>query len=163
MASSRVEQFDARALEVIRRAAYPVSRFALFLVYFWFGALKLFDASPANPLVANLLERTLPFVTFENFIVGLGIFEMLIGIAFAIPHLERLAILLLIPHMIMTTGPLVLLPAIAWSAPLIPTLEGQYIIKNILIIALALGLAAHLQPLHMHHAHGVTSPPPAPR
>lgn len=129
-----------------QRLALPFSRLALFVVYFWFGALKLVDQSPANPLVAGLLERTLPGVTFAQFIIALGVFEMVIGLAFLIPRLNRLGVLLLIPHMITTFMPLLLLPSFTWAAPFAPTLEGQYIIKNLLIIAVASNIAAHLTP-----------------
>lgn len=139
-----LESFDHWIIASARRIAIPFARLALFVVYFWFGILKLVDSSPANPLVSALLHQTMPFVTFEHFIIFLGCVEIIIGIAFLIPGLERLAIALLVPHMITTFMPLVLLPAIAWQAPFIPTLEGQYMIKNLLIIGLALCIAAQL-------------------
>jgi hypothetical protein len=49
--------------------------------------------------------------------------------------------------MVMTFLPLYFLPTVTWSGILVPTLEGQYIIKNLVIIATALGIAAHLHPL----------------
>ena len=52
----------------------------------------------------------------------------------------------LLLHMIMTFMPLFMLPEVTWSAFLVPTLEGQYIIKNLVIISGAIGIAAHLQP-----------------
>lgn len=126
-------------------AAQWIGRLSLFIVYFWFGILKLVAESPANPLVANLLEKTLPFLTFDQFIIGFGAFEMLIGILFLIPQWTRLAIALFVPHMLTTLLPLFLLPAIAWQAPFVPTLEGQYIIKNVVIIALIISLGASMK------------------
>lgn len=124
------------------KSAEFISRLAIFLVYFWFGSLKLFDSSPANPLVESLLQTTLPFITFDQFIVSLGLYEILIGIVFLIPGKEKLGLALLVPHMFTTFMPLILLPAITWKSFLIPTLEGQYIIKNLLIIAAALNLVS---------------------
>ena len=72
---------------------------------------------------------------------------MVIGIAFLVPKAERLAIPLLIPHMVATILPLILLPSVTWQTFFVPTLEGQYIIKNIVIIALALSLATQLNPI----------------
>lgn len=69
---------------------------------------------------------------------------MAIGIAFLFPGLERLALYLLIPHMITTFGPLVLLPKYTWKAILVPTLAGHYIIKNLIIIALGIALASNI-------------------
>jgi uncharacterized membrane protein YkgB len=124
------------------------ARIALFIVFFLFGILKLFFLSPANPLVSGLLERTLPFITFHTFIILFGIYEMIIGIIFLIPGRERLALWLLIPHMFTTFLPLILLPSVTWQQPFVPTLEGQYIIKNLVIIALAMSLATHARSAH---------------
>ena len=67
---------------------------------------------------------------------------MLIGVSFLVEGWERLAIVLLAPHMVATFLPLAVLPSVTWLGFLIPTLEGQYIIKNTVIIALAIGVAA---------------------
>lgn len=142
---SVVAEIEALLGATCRKLRDPLARTAILVVYGWFGALKLVDASPANPLVRALLERTLPFVRFESFIIFLGLYEVAIGVLFAIPRLERFAIALIIPHLIMTSGPLVLLPGVAWQGFLLPTLEGQYMIKNVLILATAAGLAAQLQ------------------
>jgi uncharacterized membrane protein YkgB len=123
----------------------PLGRLSLFVVYFWFGLLKLMDTSPANPLVESLLERTLPFVSFSTFNMGLALFEMLIGILFLIPKATKFVLLLLVIHMATTFMPLVLLPAVTWTSPMVPTLEGQYIIKNLLIISVAIFIAANFR------------------
>jgi uncharacterized membrane protein YkgB len=136
---------DSAVVSCCRRLGVPLARTAILVVYAWFGALKLFGASPANPLVQNLLEHTLPFISFERFILFLGVYEVAIGVAFTIPRLERLAFALVVPHLFMTAGPLVFLPAVAWQSFLVPTMEGQYIIKNVLIVATVAGLAAQLQ------------------
>jgi len=116
------------------------SRIALFIVFFWFGILKIIGTSPANPLVQKLFEKTVPFISFGTFIILFGAYEMLIGILFLIPKREKLALALLIPHVLTTFLPLFLLPSITWQNFLTPTLEGQYIIKNLVIAALALNL-----------------------
>lgn len=126
---------------------FPIfSRIALFIVYFWFGILKVFGLSPAGPLVGELLQKTIPFLTPDQFIFWFGLFEMAIGVLFLIPKLSRLVIFVLVIHLITTAGPLVLLPQITWQAWFVPTLEGQYIIKNLLIIATAMGIVTELHP-----------------
>ncbi len=138
---------DSNIILFFRKIRIPLARLALFIVFFWFGILKLFYVSPANPLVEHLLAQTLPFITFNHFIIFLGVWEMVIGLLFLVPGLERVAIFLLIPHMITTIMPLILLPEITWQSFLTPTLEGQYIIKNLVIIALALNVASYLEPM----------------
>ncbi|MDO8430687.1 MAG: hypothetical protein Q7S72_01715 [Candidatus Taylorbacteria bacterium] len=143
-----LEQFDVWAINLFRRLSMPLGRFALFVVFFWFGILKIIGTSPANPMVMDLMHKTLPFMTWETFIIIFSIYEMIIGLTFLIPKLERFAIAILFPHMIMTMLPLIFLPDMTWQGFMTPTLEGQYIIKNLVIIALAVGIAAHLHPLH---------------
>jgi uncharacterized membrane protein YkgB len=147
MLRDKLERIDISIISFLRRISLPLARCALFLVFFWFGLLKVIGASPAGPMVLDLLNATMPFISPESFMVLFGLFEMVIGLTFLIPRLERLAIALLIPHMISTILPLILLPAMTWESSFVPTLEGQYIIKNILIIALAFGIASQLHPL----------------
>ncbi len=143
----KIGYLDRKLIPYLRKISLPLGRFALFVVFFWFGILKILKVSSAEGLVAALLAKTLPFISFNHFIVFLGILEMVIGILFIIPGLERLALPVLIPHMLSTVAPLVLLPSMTWKYFMVPTLEGQYIIKNLVIIALAFLLAAHLTPL----------------
>jgi uncharacterized membrane protein YkgB len=137
-------RFDLRVIRFVRKISPTLSRIALFVVFFWFGALKVFSLSPASPLASALLAKTMPFMGFDIFMVLFGLFEMLIGILFLIPRAERLVFPLLGVHMITTVLPLVMLPSSVWSGFLVPTLEGQYIIKNIVIIALAMAMAADM-------------------
>lgn len=142
-----IHTLDLFVIRLCRTLAEPLSRSALFLVFFWFGALKVLGFSPASPLVQSLFETTMPIMPFSLFIIIFGLFEMLIGVMFLIRGAERAVIPLLFLHMTTTILPLFLLTSVTWSGFLVPTMEGQYIIKNILIIALAIGVAAHLHPL----------------
>lgn len=139
---------DEKIIHGLQKISSPVARSALFIVFFWFGLLKVLSLSPASPMVLALLERTISFMSPEHFLILFGAYEMVIALTFVTPGLERIALALLAIHMITTFGPLLLLPQITWSGFLVPTLEGQYIIKNLVIIALAFGIAAHLHPLH---------------
>jgi uncharacterized membrane protein YkgB len=125
-----------------KKLSFILAHVALFVVFFWFGALKLTGMSPANDLVNGLLVK-IPVMNlwpFESFIIVLGLVEMLIGVLFLFPKTTKFAVAILIPHMITTMLPLALVREMTWQAPLIPTLAGQYIIKNIVIVALALSV-----------------------
>jgi uncharacterized membrane protein YkgB len=139
-----LQKIDYLIINILQKIWQPLARFSLFIVFFYFGFLKVIGLSPATPLVEALFQKTISFLSFDFFIKFFGLFEMLIGLTFIIPRLERLAIFLLIIHMITTFLPLFLLPQITWQKFLVPTLEGQYIIKNLVIIALALVIGAHL-------------------
>ncbi len=126
----------------------PTARFGLFVVFFYFGLLKVLGLSPASNLVRELFEATIGLMSFDTFFLLFGLFECLIGILFVIPKCERVVIPLLFIHMFTTFIPLFVLPEATWSSFLVPTLEGQYIIKNLVIIAAGVAVAAHLHPLH---------------
>ncbi|MBA3648625.1 MAG: hypothetical protein H0W62_08745 [Chitinophagales bacterium] len=134
---------EHRVLKFLCRICFPFTRFAIFVVYFWFGVLKLVGLSPAEALVKQLWSQTIPFIPFHGFEIFFGLYEMAIGIIFLLPGKERIALYLLIPHMIMTFGPLVLLPDFTWKSFMVPSLSGSYILKNLTIIALAIAIAAN--------------------
>jgi uncharacterized membrane protein YkgB len=131
-------KIDLKVINLFKKIYIPTGRISLFIIFFWFGALKVFGTSPANPLVENLLHKTLPFISFSKFIIFFGLLEMFLGILFVIKGAEQILITLLALHMFTTTLPLIFLPQITWQGFLTPTLEGQYIIKNLAIIALAI-------------------------
>jgi uncharacterized membrane protein YkgB len=143
-----VKTLDVTLIHFFRKISIPAARISLFVVFFWFGILKVIGLSPASALVQRLFEHTIPFIPFSIFLIAFGLFECLIGILFLIKGAERIVIPLLLIHMITTIGPLILLPTETWQQFLVPTLEGQYIIKNLVIIATGIALAAHLHPIH---------------
>lgn len=143
-----LQDTDAHIIHFLRRISVPAARIALFVVFFWFGLLKVIGLSPAGSLVHALFDQTLVgMFPFHAFYIGFALFECLIGILFIIPGAERVVLPLLIIHMITTFLPLFFLSGETFSQPFVPTLEGQYIIKNLVIIAAAIGIAAHLHPL----------------
>jgi uncharacterized membrane protein YkgB len=95
----------------------------------------------------ELVRNTIFFFDPDLFLPILALWEVLIGIGFLIglitTKFQRLTILLLFMQMFSTVPPLFLLPNVTWQTPfLVPTLEGQYIIKNLVIIGSALVLGA---------------------
>lgn len=137
--------WSEKNIQVFQKINLSLSRFAIFLVYFWFGVLKVFGLSPASPLVLALLSRTLPFFPPTQFLILFGVFEMIIGLLFLWPKATKLALVLLGFHLITTILPLLMMPEFTWTRFFVPTMEGQYIIKNILIIALAINIASNLK------------------
>ncbi len=142
-----IQTIDSGLIGFFKRWAVPTARFGIFVVFFWFGLLKVLGLSPAGPLVEALFDRTIHFMAFADFYIAFGIFEMLIGVLFLIRGLERVVLPLLLVHMITTFGPLVFLPEASWQRFMVPTLAGQYIIKNLVIVAAAMGIAAQLEPM----------------
>jgi uncharacterized membrane protein YkgB len=120
-----------------------IARIAIFIIYFWFGLLKILNLSPATPLASALVKSTIgmPYFTFS--FKTLAVYEVVLGVLFLIPALTWLSTGLLVVHLVIVTSPLVLVANVAWVHPLVPTLEGQYIIKDVAILALAVGIIAY--------------------
>lgn len=137
-----VSNIDAHILPFMKRYGLSFLRLSLALIFIWFGTLKIIHYSPATELVT----RTVYWFNPVWFVPFLGWWEVLIGACFLFKKSIRLGILLLAPQMAGTFLPLILLPHIVYQHSLffLPTLEGQYIIKNLLIIGAALVIGAHL-------------------
>lgn len=113
------------------------NRISLFVVFFWFGLLKIIHISPAEGLVQHLHQLTIaPFVSIETFVPLLGWMECFIGILFLIPSLTKVAYWLFLAQMTTTFLPLFMLPNDTWSGIAL-SLVGQYIVKNIVLVAAA--------------------------
>lgn len=120
-------------------------RITLGIIFFWFGVLKFFpNLSSAEDIairtIENLSSERLPDKTAINILAA---WECLIGIGFILGKFMRITLLLLFLQMIGTIMPLFMFPDLTFtSVPFVPTLEGQYIIKNLVIIASAMVLLA---------------------
>jgi len=124
-------------------AAYGIValRISVGIIFFWFGALKLLPGlSPA----VGLIEGTLGgFVPMSIFIPFLAAWEMAIGLGYITGKAMRITILLMFLQMIGTVSPLVLNRGAVWTVfPYGLTLEGQYIVKNMVLISAALVVGA---------------------
>ena len=116
-----------------------IIRTPLFVIFFWFGLLKVIKLSPAQGLVIDTVYW-MPFFEAESWTIIIGYWEVLIAILFMFKRTTFFAMVLLLLQMTGTFLPLIILPEVTFqnSNPFLPTLEGQYIIKNIIIITAAL-------------------------
>lgn len=115
-----------------------IMRLMLAIVYIWFGALKVCGMSPARELV----EQTVYWYRPEVFIPILGICEVIIGLGLFIRKFIPYTIVLLLLHMAATVLPIFTLKNICFDVyPYCPTLVGQYIIKNLVLVSGALVVA----------------------
>lgn len=148
----KIEQFDTTFILFLRQHGIVLGRIALFIIFFWFGILKVFLLSPAGPLVNELLVNTfLKFIEPDTFQIGFGVFEVIIGIMILFPKIERITFLVMGLHLITTALPLFLLTATTWSAMFVPTLVGQYIIKNLALLSLGILLLVSIKPMSKTH------------
>jgi uncharacterized membrane protein YkgB len=129
------DEVDRTIVGQMNRFGVPVLRVALGVVFVWFGGLKLAGGSPAADLVANTVYLLRP----EVVVPALGVWEVLIGACLLYRPLIRVGILLLFVQIPGTFLPIVLLPEVVFvTFPHQLTVEGQYIVKNLVIIGAAL-------------------------
>ncbi|MEL7168416.1 MAG: hypothetical protein AAGN64_03595 [Bacteroidota bacterium] len=131
-----LDRFDRRVSALMGHVGIATLRIAVALVFIWFGGLKLVEGlSPAEDLV----KATVYWVNPDIFFPILGAWEVLIGVGLLWRPLVRGALFLLALQMPGTFLPLILLPEVCFTAfPFGLTMEGQYIVKNLVIIAAAL-------------------------
>lgn len=148
-----LEQLDRSVIIFLRKYSDEISRVALFIIFFWFGILKVFLLSPAGPLVIDLLQATfLGWIDPNTFVQWFGVLEVIIGFMILTPKLERITFLVLVFHLFTTVMPLFIIPAQVWDGIFVPNLIGQYIIKNVALLSLGLVLFAHLKPMTKTHS-----------
>jgi uncharacterized membrane protein YkgB len=120
-------------------------RISVGIVFFWFGVLKYFPGmSPAT----DLAVRTIRVLTGGSLSDGTALYilatwECVIGLGLIVGKLLRLVLLLLWLQMAGTLMPLFFFTDEVFKViPIAPTLEGQYIIKNVVIISAAIVIGA---------------------
>ena len=128
-------------LGLLRRRSVTALRLALGLVFLWFGILKLFDASP----VMEILKHTYSFLPLKLFALTLGAWEVLVGVGLLVKRVLRCTLALLWLHMTGTFMALLLAPSLFFhhGNPLLLTAEGEFVMKNMVLIAAGLVIAGH--------------------
>lgn len=119
-------------------------RTALAMVYLWFGALKLRNgSSEAEELAGSTIKRlTLGHVSIQQGAFGIGLIECAIGLGLLTPRSSGLALRLIPLHLLGASSPLVVFPKRCFRMPWLPTMEGQYILKNAVLGAAAFELVS---------------------
>jgi uncharacterized membrane protein YkgB len=141
-----LREWHDRLLGLLRSRSIPALRLTLGLIFLWFGALKLFGASP----VMNILEQTYGFLPVKSLAAALGAWEVLIGVCLVFKWALRSALGLLCLHLAGTFVALSLAPSLFFQDGnlLRLTVEGEFVVKNVVLIASALAVGGHeVEPL----------------
>jgi uncharacterized membrane protein YkgB len=137
--STAFNHIDVMLTRWMARHSIMLLRFSIGIIFIWFGALKLIPGmSPA----ADLIQATMPFLPGALLLFVLATWEILIGVGFISGRFTRMTLFLLLPQMAGTALPLFLLPDRVFTSFPGLTLEGQYIIKNLVLISAALVVGA---------------------
>ena len=136
---------DIRITRWMARYGLMLLRISIGIVFFWFGILKYFEGlSPAEGIAVETIEvLTFHLIPEKIILYGLATWEVAIGIGLIFKLFMRETLLLLFLQMIGTFTPLFIFPGEVFHVfPISLTLEGQYIVKNIVIVSAGIVLGA---------------------
>jgi uncharacterized membrane protein YphA (DoxX/SURF4 family) len=139
------DRLDTFLTSLMARYGIAVLRLSQGIVFLWFGALKFFPGlSPAEDLAARTISQlTFGLLAPATAVFILAIWECLIGIGLIFNLFMRATLFLLWVQMLGTVTPIFFFPGEVFNViPYAPTLEGQYIIKNIVLVSAGLVIGA---------------------
>ncbi|MBI1932370.1 MAG: DoxX family protein [Ignavibacteriales bacterium] len=142
------DKLDTAIITWMAKNGIFLLRVSVGIVFFWFGILKFFPGvSPAQQLASKTINNlTFGFIPPEISINLLALWEVLIGIGLLTGAFMRATLFLLFLQMIGTLTPIFIFPnEVFTQIPYAPTLEGQYIIKNLVIISAGIVLGSKVR------------------
>ena len=137
---AQLEGIDRRLTAWMDRHGVRLLQVAVGVIFVWFGALKMVPgASPATELIVS----TFPTLPPRLFLPFLGAWEVIIGLGYLSGRWLRVTVALMFAQMLGAMSPVVLNPAAIFErAPFVLTLEGQYVVKNLVLLAAAIVIGA---------------------
>ncbi len=139
----RLHTLDSRVSGFFRRWGVPALRVSLAVVFIWFGALKVFGVTPVTELVANTVYWFDP----DWVVPALGVVEIVVGLGLLFQVAMRAVLGLFFLQMIGTFLVFVLQPEVAFQDgnPLLLTVEGEFVLKNLVLIAAGMVIAGTVE------------------
>lgn len=136
---------DIKLTQWMARNGILFLRLSVGIIFLWYGFLKFFpDVSSAESIATRTIEMlSFGIISGKSAMIILATWETLIGLGLISGYFLRETLLLLFMQMAGTLTPLFLFPAETFTIfPWVPTLEGQYIFKNLVIIAAGIVIGA---------------------
>jgi len=143
--TTRFNQIDESLIKWMNRQGTTSLRISIGIIFLWFGILKFFPGmSPAEDLAINTISKlTYGLIGDQTILYWLASLETLIGAGLIFNLFIRITLLLLFMQMVGTFIPIVLFPKEIFTVfPFALTLEGQYIIKNLIIVSAGIVIGA---------------------
>jgi uncharacterized membrane protein YkgB len=133
-----LNRLDEKVVRFMSSYAILIIRISLGIVFVWFGLLKVMGTSPVYDLASHVVYWLPP----ELFVPILGIWEMAIGIGLLLGKALRVVLSLLFLQLAGTFLVLVMRPETAFQGgnPLLLTMEGEFVVKNLVLIAAGLAV-----------------------
>lgn len=139
----RLQEFDQSVSAFFRRWGIPALRVSVAIVFMWFGALKVFGVTPVTDLVADTVYWFDP----DWVVPALGVVEIVVGLGLLFQVAMRAVLGLFFLQMIGTFLVFVLQPEVAFQDgnPLLLTVEGEFVLKNLVLISAGMVIAGTVE------------------
>ncbi|MCA9386994.1 hypothetical protein KC669_03085 [Candidatus Dojkabacteria bacterium] len=113
--------------------------YSLAFIFIFFGGLKVLDMSP----VREVVEASVPLFKNDILFLGLGLFEVIVGLGLVLAKTRKIASYLIILHLIGTFVTAVINPDLTFSTETVVTIHGEFVAKNLVLMAAAIYLATN--------------------
>ena len=143
--TTRLDLLDKNLTAHMARYGITLLRLSVGIIFLWFGFLKFFlGLSPAEDLAARTIQvLSFGWVPPSIALIVLAVWECAVGLGLILGVYLRATLLLLWLQMAGTVTPLFIFPQEVFSQfPYAPTLEGQYIIKNLVLVSAGIVVGA---------------------
>jgi len=139
-----LERIDHRVTSFLRHWSEPALRISVGVVFVWFGALKIFDVTPVTELVANTVYWFDPAWVVPT----LGVVEVAVGLGLLFKVALRSVLALFFLQMLGTFLVFIVQPEVAFvdGNPLLLTTEGEFVVKNLVLLSAGLVIGATVRP-----------------
>jgi uncharacterized membrane protein YkgB len=126
-----IAEGNGQKYEMFQEVGLPLLRWSLGIIYMWYGILKVIGRSP----VADVVAKSLAPLPGRLTVPLMGILEIVIGSGFLTQKTGRLALPFMFLHIAGTFSFFLRRPEESFQGgnPLLLTLKGQFIIKNLLV------------------------------
>jgi uncharacterized membrane protein YphA (DoxX/SURF4 family) len=135
-------KFDSKAIFFMRSYGERIERFLLGGYFLWFGLIKVFGGKSASSIIA----KSIYWIDPTWGVPALGIWEALIGLCLMISQFQRVAILLLVLRIPGVVLALFFNYHTCFETSILePSIQGQYLIKQLTLIGAALVIGSSLK------------------
>ena len=141
---ARMDRLDQRLTAWMHRHGHRLERRAIGVLFAWFGLNKLLGFKSATSIIAETVYVGTP----ETSARLLGLWELAIGLCLFIYPLARVGVGLLAIRLPGTLLALIIKADVCWHEPFVPTVQGQYLIKDVVLITAAMVIGGTLRTEH---------------
>jgi putative oxidoreductase len=142
MKAMQSQEIGERLIELLRIAVPLLLRGSLGVTFVWFGGLKV---AGEPTLTASLIAAIAPFIDPDVSVPLVGGFEIALGAGLLVGRRMGVFLGAAALHLSGTFLVLLLRPDVAFADgnPLLLTAEGEYVVKNLVLLAATASLALH--------------------